>query len=77
MIGDLRSELQDRLSHLKTNHDLDMGKIPEFQPHRVFTPEEERLIAKDSRSATVLGLVYGVTRTRIRAIKYKHSLRVT
>ena len=76
MIGDLRSELQDRLSSLKTNNDLDMGKIPEFQPHRIFTPEEERAIAKDTRSATVLGLVYGVTRTRIRAIKYKYSQRM-
>ena len=76
MIGDLRSELQQRLSHLKTNHDLDMGKIPDFQPHRIFTPEEERSIAKDKRSATVLGLVYGVTRTRIRSIKYKHADRI-
>ena len=76
MTTDLRTELQARFQHLKDNYNLDMGKIPDFQPHRIFTPEEERSIAKDSRSATVLGLVYGVTRTRIRAIKYKHANRI-
>ena len=76
MNPDLRSQLQARFQHLKDNHNLDMGKIPDFQPHRIFTPEEERSIAKDTRSATVLGLVYGVTRTRIRAIKYKYSQRM-
>ena len=75
MIGDLRRELQQRLSTVKTNHNLDMGTIPDFQPHRIFTLEEEQAIANDKRSATVLGLVYGVTRTRIRSIKYKHADR--
>ena len=47
--------------------------VAEYQPHRQLSKETVMKIATDTRNSGVIAIVYGLTPTRVRTIKYRYA----